>query len=50
MRLKMQAQANSEELNFTTKTEGGDLKIFFGDPSTHSGNFVFQPMVTGDVE
>jgi hypothetical protein len=49
MRLKMQAQANSEELNFTTKTEGGDLKIFFGDPSTHSGNFVFQPMVTGEL-
>lgn len=47
LRLKKQAQANSEELNFTTKTEDGDLKIFFGDPSTHSGNFVFQPMVTG---
>jgi hypothetical protein len=49
MRLKMQAQANSEELNFTTKTEDGDLKIFFGDPSTHSGNFVFQPVVTGEL-
>jgi len=49
MRLKMQAQANSEELNFTTKTEDGDLKIFFGDPSTHSGNFVFQPGVTGTL-
>ena len=32
LRLKKQAQANSEELNFTTKTEGGDLKIFFGEP------------------
>ena len=49
MRLKMQASANSEELNFTTKTEDGDLKIFFGDPSTHSGNFVFQPTVTGEL-
>jgi len=49
MRLKMQASANSEELNFTTKTEDGDLKIFFGDPSTHSGNFVFQPGVTGTL-
>ena len=29
LRLKKQAQANSEELNFTTKTEGGDLKIFY---------------------
>jgi hypothetical protein len=49
LRLKKQAQANSEELNFTTKTEGGDLKIFFGEPSTHSGNFVFQPGVTGTL-
>ena len=49
LRLKKQAQANSEELNFTTKTEGGDLKIFFGEPSTHSGNFVFQPSVTGTL-
>ena len=49
LRLKKQAQANSEELNFTTKTDNGDLKIFFGDPSTHSGNFVFQPGVTGTL-
>jgi len=25
------------------------LKINFGDPSTHSGNFVFQPSVTGTL-
>lgn len=49
MRLKMQAQANAEELNFTAKTENGDLKMFFGDPSTHSGNFVFQPGVSGNL-
>jgi hypothetical protein len=48
-RLKRQASANSEEKNFTTRTENGDLKIFFGDPSTHSGNFVFQPSVTGTL-
>jgi hypothetical protein len=47
MRLKKQASANSEENNFTTKTDNGDLKIFFGDPSTHSGNFVFHTGVTG---
>lgn len=47
MRLKKQASANSEELNFTTRTDNGDLKIYFGDPSTHSGNFVFHPGVTG---
>ena len=45
-RLKMQAQANAEELNFQAKTENGDLKFFFGDHSTHAGNFVFQPGVT----
>jgi len=49
MRLKKQATANSEEQNFTVKTDKGDLKIFFGDPSTHSGNFVFQPSVTGTL-
>jgi len=49
MRLKKQASANSEEKNFTVKTENGDLKILFGDPSTHSGNFVFQPSVTGTL-
>ena len=49
MRLKKQASANSEEKHFTTKTDGSDLKIYFGDPSTHSGNFVFQPSVTGTL-
>jgi hypothetical protein len=47
--LKKQAQANSEEQNFATKTDNGDLKIYFGDPSTHSGNFVFHPGVTGSL-
>lgn len=49
MRLKKQASANNEELNFKTKTDNGDLKIYFGDPSTHSGNFVFQPDVAGNL-
>lgn len=49
MRLKKQAQANSEENTFTTKVENGDLKIFFGDVSTHSGNFVFHPHITGSL-
>jgi len=49
MRLKKQAQANSEETTFTTKTDKNDLKIYFGDPSTHSGNFVFQPDVSGTL-
>jgi GTP cyclohydrolase II len=48
-RLKKQASANSEEPTFNTKTDNGDLKIYFGDISTHSGNFVFQPGVTGTL-
>jgi hypothetical protein len=49
-RLKMQATANSEELNFQAKTENGDLKFVFGDHSTHSGNFVFHPGVQGQLK
>ena len=49
LRLKKQASANSEEPHFTTKTDGSDLKIYFGDPSTHSGNFVFQNDVSGTI-
>lgn len=49
MRLKKQAQANSEEVHFTAKTDKGDLKIYFGDPSTHSGNFVFHSGVSGTL-
>jgi hypothetical protein len=48
-RLKKQSQANSEEKHFTTKVDNGDLKIFFGDPSTHNGNFVFHSGVTGQL-
>jgi len=49
-RLKMQAAANAEEPNFQAKTENGDLKLFFGDHSTHAGNFVFHPGVTGTLK
>lgn len=49
-RLKMQAQANVEELNFHAKTDGKDLKFFFGDHSTHAGNFVFQHDVNGTLK
>ena len=49
-RLKMQAQANAEEPTFTVKTDGSDLKFVFGDHSTHSGNFVFQPGIAGQLK
>jgi hypothetical protein len=46
-RLKKQAHANAEEDQFIFKTDGNDLKVYFGDASTHSGNFVFNTPVTG---
>jgi hypothetical protein len=48
-RLRMQAQANAEEPTFQARTENGDLKFYFGDHSTHAGNFVFQPSVEGTL-
>ena len=49
-RLKMQASANAEEVNFKAKTDGADLKFYFGDHSTHAGNFVFQANVGGTLK
>ena len=49
-RLKKQASANSEETTFVTKTDRTDLKIFFGDVATHSGNFVFESGITGQLQ
>jgi len=50
LRLKMQMSANAEEPNFQAKVENGDLKFFFGDHSTHAGNFVFQASVSGQLK
>ena len=41
-RLKLQAEAHSEETVFQVRTEDNNLVIFFGDASTHAGSFVFQ--------
>jgi hypothetical protein len=49
-RLRMQAQANAEEPNFKAQTDGNDLKFFFGDHSTHAGNFVFHHDVNGQLK
>ena len=49
LRMKKQYQANSAETTFTTKIENGDLRVYFGDPSTHSGNFVFHAGITGTL-
>lgn len=48
-RLRFQAAANSEENTFIAKTDNGDLKFFFGDHSSHAGNFVFQAGVSGTL-
>jgi hypothetical protein len=49
-RLKMQAQANAEENNFQAKTDKDTLKFFFGDHSTHAGEFVFHTGITGALK
>jgi hypothetical protein len=48
-RLKFQASANSEETTFIAKTENDDLKFYFGDHSSHAGNFVFESGVSGKL-
>jgi hypothetical protein len=48
-RLKRQASANSNETTFVTKLEGTDLKVYFGDHSSHSGNFVFNSDTAGKL-
>jgi len=48
-KMKFQASANSDEPTFVTKTENGALKFFFGDHSSHAGNFVFQDGVGGTL-
>jgi hypothetical protein len=48
-KFKFQVSANAEETQFIAKTENGDLKFYFGDHSTHAGNFVFQSGVQGQL-
>ena len=48
-RLRFQAMANSDETTFIAKTDNGDLKFFFGDHSSHAGNFVFSSGVSGSL-
>lgn len=47
--LKTQASIHNQELHFITKTENGNLKIYFGDHSSHSGNMTFQSNVSGTL-
>lgn len=50
LRLKKQSQANSEESVFTTKMDNTDLRVYFGDVSSHSGNFVFESNLSGTLQ
>ena len=49
-RLKFQAMANANETTFLAKTEDGNLVFYFGDHSTHAGNFIFAHDVVGDLK
>ena len=48
-RLKFQASANSDQTTFTARTEKGDLKFYFGDHSSHAGDFVFATGISGNL-
>jgi hypothetical protein len=48
-RLRFQAQANSEETTFIARVENGNLMFYFGDHSSHAGNFVFAHDVAGTL-
>ena len=42
--------ANPTESTFVSKTVDGDLVFYFGDHSTHAGNFVFAHDVPGELK
>ena len=52
-RMKLQSAAHSEEPTFNVKTvdtgSATDLVFSFGDASTHAGEFVFQPSISGKL-
>jgi hypothetical protein len=40
-KLRFQSQAHSDATTFSSKTENGELKFFFGDHASHAGSFTF---------
>ena len=48
-RLRFMSQANAEETTFIAKVENGNLVFYFGDHSSHAGNFVFAHDVAGSL-
>lgn len=48
-RFKSQASASPGSEYFTVRGDGGNISIFFGDPSTHQGSFVLNSSAGGFV-
>lgn len=48
-KLKFQSQAHSDMTVFSSKTENGDLKFYFGDMSSHAGSFTFAANCGGSL-
>jgi hypothetical protein len=48
-KLKFQSQAHSDATAFSTKTEDGNLKFYFGDVASHAGSFVFSDHCGGSL-
>jgi len=48
-KLNFQSQAHNDATSFSTKTENGDLKFYFGDASSHAGSFTFAAGVGGNL-
>ena len=40
-KLKFQTMAHSDATTFSSKTDNGELKFFFGDAASHAGSFTF---------
>lgn len=49
-RMKKQTQANNEEKTFKANVVDGNLRFYFGDQATHSGNFTFESDVAGHID
>lgn len=47
MRMKNMSGIYNEHTVFAARTNNGDLRFAFGDPSSHAGDFVFHTGVTG---
>lgn len=48
-RMKFQSSANNDETSFVAKTKSNNLEFYFGDASSHAGNFVFFQGVQGKL-